>query len=1084
MQSTLGSINVKTFGNGGAQANLTAQTLTKLTVSQLLNSAVIQAGTGGVSSAFIQASQNAALSSAGNIGTVVVQGAASNTGIAANRSPGSDGILGTLDDYTINSSATPTITSVQFNGAVSTAGYGVQVITTASTTPPVTGTGGANVESVDNAMSTYIPLQIEQATAGITGFDDDEIWIAVYGQEISTETNPPANPLSYYLDALNLSGSGATAAPIPISTTTLVVDPNTPNQAILPSYTLAQWKNVAKTWGSNLQFPVPAIGNEYTGRILISVGAPVQAQVTTASPYTVAAPTPASAIDASNGTFYDFLEFTVSNLTPAKGGLTLDMDTSQVDSFGLPMQLQFFQDTAGTQPYNVAFQGTVTPGNASITGVTNVSLLKTGQPIVGSGIEPGSLISQINGTTIVLNKAATSANPATPVLTSLTAQNAGPVGVQITRQEVIDPSSSDSLMAFLQTQLDDGYDNARPFLQTAAPYQISGPVPIVGAQATNGGTITIYTNSTAGLNVNDQVAIYGVGGITNANGLYTVGAVDHGANTFTLLNSSGNGTYTQGGVWQIAITGATVGASPDYEITISTTNVSGLNVGDIIQIVNVSGMTSANGFFIVAAINANTFTLEGSNGQGQTFTLGPQGPGTLAGTWSVYTNGPRVVAPDDIVSQLPAHTSPNGLNNYFNELIDEFFLTYLPSSQSVVGGDGISRTGGGATLSVTTTAGGANYAGTYSGTVQNLGTGTNQGYALVLTNSTLGKTFVIYYPFSTANAPSPNVYLPKFPLNGPQTWQVANQLQFTSGSEMVFGCTGVFADNVFRATAFNKDNNWSAVLGDLENSVASAFNRGIALNDSTTWSDSSHWFQQTAAPLTPSRPSPSQASELYGVYNYWVEYWHQNGIAINDLAYAYPYDDKYGASTNMQVENVGLAQVLLNQWSTTQNIQTTTAFGNATTIPATPSVSPGNPTQGSQVTLTATVAANSGGVTPTGTLTFFIDGVPINSDNFSATPPQQPVTLTPTATAGTAVASITATLPARTGRQSHAHVHGHFRILRRCHERAQHRLHAAAANRRERRLPDHAGPRRDHGRLNDRRLGYASRRRLQRHACL
>src|SRR5690606_16521756 len=139
-------------------------------------------------------------------------------------------------------------------------------------------------------------------------------------------------------------------------------------------------------------------------------------------------------------------------------------------------------------------------------------------------------------------------------------------------------------------------------------------------------------------------------------------------------------------------------------------------------------------------------------------------------------------------------------------------------------------------------------------------------------------------------------------------------------------------------------------------------NRGIALNDSTTWSDSSQWFQQTAGPSTPPRPSSSQASELYGVYNYWVEYWHQNGIAINDLAYAYPYDDKYGASTNMQVQNVGLAQVLLNQWSTTQTIETTTAFGDATTIPVTAPVSPASPAQGSQVTLTATVAADSGGV--------------------------------------------------------------------------------------------------------------------------
>jgi hypothetical protein len=77
-----------------------------------------------------------------------------------------------------------------------------------------------------------------------------------------------------------------------------------------------------------------------------------------------------------------------------------------------------------------------------------------------------------------------------------------------------------------------------------------------------------------------------------------------------------------------------------------------------------------------------------------------------------------------------------------------------------------------------------------------------------------------------------------------------------------------------------------------------------------------------------------------------------------------------------------------------QTTDTTTTFG---TLPA-------SPTQGGSVTVSATVA---GGATPTGTVTFFIDGVPINSNNYSATPPQQPVTLN-----GSGVASLTANLPA------------------------------------------------------------------------
>jgi hypothetical protein len=801
--------------------------------------------------------------------------------------------------------------------------------------------------------------------------------------------------MTYYLDATQLSGSGASATPITISTATLSVGPGTADQAILPSFTLAQWKNASTAWGSNLQFPVPTLGNQYTGRIVISVGAPVQAQVSNAAPYTVAAPTPAGATDPSNGTFYDFLEFTVNNATPANGGLTLDMDTSQVDAFGLPMKLQFFQDAAGTQPFNVSFQGLVTPGSATITSVTNVSSLQIGQPVVGTGIEAGSLIDQINGTTIVLSKPATPANPATPFTASLTAQNAGPVGVEATRDELLSESQTLSLMEFLQTQLDANNEKVRPFLQTAAPYQIAGPVPITGALVdtiTNTSNIRIYTNSVAGLNANDQVSVYGVQGMTNANGVYTVGSVDQATNSFTLLNSSVNAGYIAGGVWSIAITGATA-SGPGNTITVSATNVSGLSDGDIVQIVNVSGMTAANGFFIVESVNtpANTFTLTQSNGGGQTYVSGGTGPGTLAGTWSIYTRNLRLVSPDDLVAVLPAPTSPNGLNNYYNDLIDEFFLTYLPSSVTVTGMDGVQRTGKGATLSIQSNKFNGSMV-TYSGTVQNLGSGANPNqWALVLNGG--GQTFVVYYPFSTANRPNQNIYQPKFQIGAPQQWPNYSM----SASHMIFGCTGVFADNPFRAKFYNKSDDWSATLGDLENSIASAFNRGIILNDASIWSDRSTWFQQTPGTQPANISLTPQRTALYGVYSYWVEYWHQDGIAVNDLAYAYPYDDKYGTSTNLQLNNVGLAKILLNQWSTTQTVDTTTTFG-------TPPVSP---QQGGSVTVSATVAPVGGGATPTGTVTFFIDGTPINSNNFGSAPPLQPITLN-----GSGTASLTANLPA------------------------------------------------------------------------
>jgi hypothetical protein len=998
---TLTSMSAQNLGNGSVNgagpAQLAAGVLSALTVASQINNAVVESQS--AMNSFIVGSiatpgtiAGLTLFAGGNIGNVSVQGAISNSAFAANRSAGSDNLLGTLDDYTINPSVSNTITSATFNGTASD----VQLIATGAN-GTLSGTAAASVDQIDNAISQFIPLQIAQAAASITGFDDDEIWIAVYGQEIVTpgEGVIPNPGMTYYLDATQLSGSGASATPIPISTATLSVGPGTADQAILPSFTLAQWKNASTAWGSNLQFPVPTLGNQYTGRIVISVGAPVQAQVSNAAPYTVAAPTPAGATDPSNGTFYDFLEFTVNNATPANGGLTLDMDTSQVDAFGLPMKLQFFQDAAGTQPFNVSFQGLVTPGSATITSVTSVSSLQIGQPVVGTGIEAGSLIDQINGTTIVLSKPATPANPATPFTASLTAQNAGPVGVEATRDELLSESQTLSLMEFLQTQLDANNEKVRPFLQTAAPYQIAGPVPITGALVdtiTNTSNIRIYTNSVAGLNANDQVSVYGVQGMTNANGVYTVGSVDQATNSFTLLNSSVNEGYIAGGVWSIAITGATT-SGPGNTITVSATNVSGLSDGDIVQIVNVSGMTAANGFFIVESVNtpANTFTLTQSNGGGQTYVSGGTGPGTLAGTWSIYTRNLRLVSPDDLVAVLPAPTSPNGLNNYYNDLIDEFFLTYLPSSVTVTGMDGVQRTGKGATLSIQSNKFNGSMV-TYSGTVQNLGSGANPNqWALVLNGG--GQTFVVYYPFSTANRPNQNIYQPKFQIGAPQQWPNYSM----SASHMIFGCTGVFADNPFRAKFYNKSDDWSATLGDLENSIASAFNRGIILNDASTWSDRSTWFQQTPGTQPANISLTPQRTALYGVYNYWVEYWHQDGIAVNDLAYAYPYDDKYGTSTNLQLNNVGLAKILLNQWSTTQTVDTTTTFG-------TPPVSP---QQGGSVTVSATVAPVGGGATPTGTVTFFIDGTPINSNNFGSAPPLQPITLN-----GSGTASLTANLPA------------------------------------------------------------------------
>lgn len=68
------------------------------------------------------------------------------------------------------------------------------------------------------------------------------------------------------------------------------------------------------------------------------------------------------------------------------------------------------------------------------------------------------------------------------------------------------------------------------------PHSISG--------ATNA-TPIVLTDTTHGYSSNDRVYVYGVGGNTNADGYWPIESVD--ANSYKLLESSGNAAYTSGG---------------------------------------------------------------------------------------------------------------------------------------------------------------------------------------------------------------------------------------------------------------------------------------------------------------------------------------------------------------------------------------------------------------------------------------------------------------------------------------------------------------------------------------------------------
>ncbi|MGD9633350.1 MAG: beta-1,3-glucanase family protein [Pirellulales bacterium] len=1197
VSGTLREFVAKLLAAGSA---VEANQLDMLRVKQQAVGASFHVGEGGLGRAKLGWVYSSSFASEGTIGDVVVKGDAMGSAFASNINKGSDGIFGTIDDFVVDPDATGYISSLKFRGNVGGA-YPSQMIDVVSSDTigdvQTRRSQHSNVFQCQYVASSAFPLSVLQESATATGYDDNEIWIAVYGkQEGGTHDGD-----FYYLDPTQIRNG------IPVLTTTANITGSitTSSPPTLPSFTLAQWENMASAWGSNLAFPVTPANIDWSGRILISVGVPVQAQVD--SNGTVAAPSSASVTDPATGSIYDFLEFTVTGATTSAPAPSLDIDTSQVDSFGLPIKLQLFQDVAGTQPFNLSVSGTIS-GN-TISGITNLNTLISqglafGQPVVASGIlAPGTIITDYDPSgptgTITLSKPALTSPTGTQ---SFTVEMSGPVGVAAYSSELMGDGSA-SLTAYINSKIAAGSEQARPFLENASPFLASGPVQVFGATfdandivitttgletttgapllsngdkvlisgvqgntAANGihtvtnvvsnGTASSFTlqgvkgnaaytgfgtwslviedTSTTGAYitsatasvpaVGDTVTIQGVQGNTSVNGKFkvtyvsgssfalgspvgdtpyvsdtgiwwlptakttaitnvshtgsgpfviTTGYTGNLANgdlvlitgvngnpsandvfivenktttSFQLKNTTGSGTYTGGGQWRKvqAVSGATDGVAS--AMMISTDDTTGLAAGGVVEVAGVQGNTAANGQFVVTQVVASTsFTLGSPAGSGPytsggtwtgtgapiaiadatnggevvihafnatglnendlvevTGIVGNEGAngvfnisnidlanntfkldGSLAsgsfdvnnslGTWKVFASLPRLISPGDLVASFDNPVDPSQLNNYFNETIDDFFVKHAKTGVAVNGG-----TAGNVQFNLVSSAyknlQGVAQTLTYSGYVEL--DSTYNAYALTLKDGsgTDGTTYKIYYPFYDWNTPSN--YAPKLSQSTATTppWIIAKGWNNQSASQMILACDAFFADNNARAAYDMTGQSAIPVLGDLENSISAAFNRGIVLDDASTWSDNTTWF-------------PDE-----GTYNYWVEYWHLDGIAYNDLAYAFAYDDKFGFSTNIGATNPGLTQITLGDWSSN-------SLAVSTTMLQTPS--PSFVVQNGSVTLSANVTGSS----PSGTVTFFVNGLPINSANYSNTAPLQQVQLSGGA------ATITALLP-------------------------------------------------------------------------
>lgn len=103
--------------------------------------------------------------------------------------------------------------------------------------------------------------------------------------------------------------------------------------------------------------------------------------------------------------------------------------------------------------------------------------------------------------------------------------------------------------------------------------------------ATNASPIVI-TSVAHGLTTGTRVTVASVGGNTAANGDFTITRVD--ADTFSLDGSTGNGSYTSGGTWNVAGL---------YGFTLDVTTANGYETGktySILWVATVSGTVVAD----------------------------------------------------------------------------------------------------------------------------------------------------------------------------------------------------------------------------------------------------------------------------------------------------------------------------------------------------------------------------------------------------------------------------------------------------------------------------------------------------------
>lgn len=227
------------------------------------------------------------------------------------------------------------------------------------------------------------------------------------------------------------------------------------------------------------------------------------------------------------------------------------------------------------------------------------------------------------------------------------------------------------------------------------------------------------------------------------------------------------------------------------------------------------------------------------------------------------------------------------LNTTFNAAIDNLFTKYVTTDPHYTG-----------PLQIFSNADGNDR--TYSGTVINSGAGTPYYFHFICDQDS-STTYDVYYPFFTDNQYFWAGYTPALtPAHSP-TEAAGADLNQSSPTEMVFSNNGVFADNSFRKASYPTADQ-QKVLGDLENQIVSALNRGVALRPGYTVSGAGSWKD---ASLYYENNGDGQ------VWNRYAQFLHQDSISIDGLNYGFAFDDQAGQASDIGVAGVDSVTITL-----------------------------------------------------------------------------------------------------------------------------------------------------------------------------